>query len=136
MKLLKNRSLNLNNSFYCFYRDPNKFKSKDYEYDQGADYIPGESERERRLRLRALERKQRLGSAKSISSAYSNPSKDPPKTYQENVKFPENTRIEMNEVMPARPLNLEQTPEFDPTMKYPQSHKYDQETYDSSIETL
>lgn len=77
------------------------------------DRIPGESERDRRLRLRALERKTRLGSAKSNYSAYSNPANIPPPTsYQENVKFPENTELEMNAVKPARPISFDRNEDF------------------------
>lgn len=89
------------------YRDPNKF-SQDYSSNT-SDYIPGESDRDRRLRLRAMERKTRLGSAKSNTSAYSIPPKpEPPTFYQENLKFPENTQIETSNVQPARPLAFEQ----------------------------
>ena len=77
------------------------------------DRIPGESDRDRRLRLRALERKTRLGSAKSNYSAYSNPAYIPPPTsYQENVKFPENTELEMNAVKPAKPMNFDRSEDF------------------------
>jgi hypothetical protein len=56
-----------------------------------------------------MERKTRLGSAKSNASAYSNVSKPEPQNfYQENLKFPQNTHIEIGYVQPARPSELAQ----------------------------
>lgn len=76
------------------------------------DYIPGESERDRRLRLRALEKKSRLSSAKSNASIYSNPPQSVP-NYQENIKFPENSILESNKVKPAMQMNEIPSNRFD-----------------------
>ncbi|CAI2385004.1 unnamed protein product [Moneuplotes crassus] len=96
--------------------DPNKF-SQGYS-QQESDVIPGESDRDRRLRLRAMERKSRLGSAKSTYSTYSNPpAQDPPHEYQENLKFPENTKIESGFVQPARQADFESNREIKPQYK-------------------
>jgi hypothetical protein len=54
-----------------------------------------------------MERKTRLGSAKSNASTYSNvPKPEPQKFYQENLQFPQNTHIETGYVQPAKPLEL------------------------------
>lgn len=59
--------------------------------------------------MRALEKKARLNSAKSTSSAYSNtkPSSLPSvNSYQENVNFPENQAISQEYVKPAMEQDL------------------------------
>lgn len=87
------------------YRDPSKFDVNNFGgAGSSSDYIPGESDRDRRLRLRAMEKKARLNSAKSNISSVSNtqPSSLPSaKSYQENVKFPENTEIISSLAKPA-----------------------------------
>ena len=81
------------------------FKAKGFSENANDDFIPGESERDRRLRLRALEKKARLGSAKSNASIYSNPSISAP-AYQENIKFPDNSNTDNNELNPIIPMEI------------------------------
>ena len=84
------------------FRDPSKFVDK--SFGGVSERVPGESDRDRRLRLRALEKKARLDSAKSTSSAYSStkPSSLPSvKSYQENVKFSDAQAISQEYVKPT-----------------------------------
>ena len=111
------------------YRDPNKF-SQGYGNEPVMETIPGESDRDRRLRLRAMERKARLGSAHSNISAYSNPTpKEPPRSYQENVKFPDNTQIDTSFVKPASQMNFDERqshPNYDEGAQYHHNKDYNE----------
>ena len=62
-----------------------------------------------------MERKRRLGSAQSNISAYSHPpAQEPPKKYQENLQFPENTQIDTGFVQPAKYKDFNRETEFEP----------------------
>ena len=118
---------------YCNYRDPSKFVNK--SFGGAGNQIPGESDRDRRLRLRALEKKARLNSAKSTSSAYSNtkPSSLPSvNSYQENVNFPENQAISQEYVKPAMEQDLSRFRNRFESHKF-ENHKFEnQDVHQSS----
>jgi len=85
-----------------------------------------------------MERGSRLDSAKSGRNMDPIPQNAKPNLYQENVKFPENSVIEMDSVKPARPMGFEDNQNFYPRTEFARNETYDtsNHTAHSSAETL